>query len=98
MQLRTLTFRTDPDISLPMTTPPWPCANVQLLTKIFSHGIATRLPSALYPDLITMQSSPTSKWQLLMRTFRQESGSIASVFAESEGAIIVRLSSVTFSQ
>jgi hypothetical protein len=37
----------DPDISLPMTTPPCPCAKVQLLMRMSSQGIPTRRPSSL---------------------------------------------------
>jgi len=59
MQLLIVTLRTPPDISLPMTTPPWPSNIVQLVTVMFSQGRPTRRPSASRPDLIVMQSSPT---------------------------------------
>src|SRR2546423_693277 len=49
-QLVTLTLRTPPDISLPITTPPCPCSTVQLRTTIFSVGRPRRRPCSSRPD------------------------------------------------
>lgn len=76
--------RTSPDISLPITTPPWPCSIVQFAMITFSHG-AGSADDASVPALMAMQSSPTSIWQSVMRTFRHDSGSMPSVFGESAG-------------
>jgi len=54
------------DISLPITTPPCPCSMVQFMMVMFWQGRSVRRPSSSDPDLIAMQSSPTSMWQLAM--------------------------------
>ena len=80
------TLRTPPLISLPMTTPPCPCTIVQPVIVMFSHG--TRSGEASVPALMVMQSSPTSMWQSLIRTFRHDSGLMPSVLGESGGLVI----------
>ena len=90
------TRRMLPLISLPSTTPPWPCTIVQPVTVMFSQGMAWSASSV--PALMAMQSSPTSMWQALMRTLRQLSGSMPSVLGESDGFTTVRPWIVTFSQ
>ena len=87
-QLSTTMFFTPPDISLPIDRPcPW--SNVQLTMVQFSIGFPTRRPSASRPDLMVMQSSPTSIRQSEMCTLRQESGLMPSVFGEVAGLMIV---------
>ncbi len=73
-------LRTPPVISLPMVTPPWPSANVQLRMTMSSDGTLTRLPSAFFPDLMAMQSSPVLNVHPWMTTSRQDSGSQPSLF------------------
>ena len=63
MQLEIVTLRMPPLISLPRTTPPWPCAMVQFVMVMFSHGPRFSGASVSIPDLMVMQSSPTSMWQ-----------------------------------
>src|SRR5437016_1780566 len=87
-QLDIVTFLTEPLISLPKTIPPWPCSNVQLVMVIFSHALSSRRPSSSLPDLIVMQSSPTSTWQLEMCTLRHESGLMPSVLGEFGGFLM----------
>jgi hypothetical protein len=81
------TPRTPPDISLPITTPPWPASMVQLAITMFSHGAGSAFDASV-PALMAMQSSPTSMWQSVMRTLRHDSGSMPSVFGESAGFLI----------
>ena len=90
------TRRMPPLISLPSTTPPWPCTIVQPVMAMFSQGTFSSASSV--PALTAMQSSPTSMWQPVMRTLRQLSGSMPSVLGESNGLTIVSLSIVTSSQ
>ena len=67
-------LRTPPDISLPMTTPPWPCSMVQFVMVWFSAGRPILRPWRSRPDLIVMQSSPALMWQSEMWTLRHDSG------------------------
>ena len=52
------TRRMEPLISLPSTTPPWPCTIVQPVMVMSSQGISRSQSSV--PALMAMQSSPTS--------------------------------------
>ena len=65
---------------------------------MFSQGLNSSRASSSVPDLRVMQSSPTSTWQLVMWTLRQDSGLMPSVLGEWGGLCIVSLSTVTFSQ
>jgi hypothetical protein len=69
------TFRTPPDISLPMVMPPQRPLNSQLSTTMFWLGRPTRRPSRSRPDLIGMQSSLVSNRHPVTCTSVQESGS-----------------------
>ena len=60
---------------------------VQPVIEIFSLGLGAGVSSV--PDLMAMQSSPTSMVQPVIRRFRVPSGSIPSVLGESGGFIIV---------
>ena len=62
------------------------CYTKLLRIVIFSQGTLTGVSSV--PDFIAIQSSPTSIRQSAIRTFWQESGSIPSVFGESDGFFI----------
>ena len=73
-------FRAPPEISLPITTPPWPSFIVQLRTITFSIGVFTRRPSLFRPDFRAMQSSPVSNVQPSISTSRHDSGSQPSLF------------------
>ena len=88
-------LRAPPEISLPMTTPPWPSFMVQSRITTFSIGRFTRRPSSLRPDLSAMQSSPVSNVQPSMRTSRQHSGSQPSLFGPWLRTLTLRM--VTFS-
>jgi len=72
-----------PEISLPMTTPPWPFFMWQRRTMMFSLGTFHFRPSLLRPDLMAMQSSPVSKKQSSINTLRQDSGSQPSPLGPS---------------
>src|SRR5699024_1895402 len=95
-QLLITMLRTPPLISLPITTPPCPRTIVHPVMVTFS--VATRSGVRSVPALSAMQSSPTSMWQSLMRTLRQDSGSMPSVFGESAGLWMCRFVRVTSSQ
>src|SRR5690554_5733885 len=73
-QFSTNTLRAPPEISLPITTPPWPLRILQPLIRIFSEGVFKRRPSLFLPDLMAIQSSPVSKKQFSITTFLQDSG------------------------
>src|SRR5690606_4314096 len=79
LQFLTYTLRTPAEISLPITTPPWPSFIIQSSTTMFSLGIFTLRPSSFLPDLIAIQSSPVSNTQFLMCTFLLYSGSQPSL-------------------
>src|SRR5262245_8944666 len=96
-QLETVTFRTPPDISLPIVTPPCPLYITQLVIVISSEALPILRPSSLVPDLIAMQSSPTSIRQLEICTFLQASGLMPSVLGDGTGASIVTPSTRTLS-
>ncbi|MBA7636143.1 hypothetical protein ES703_43758 [subsurface metagenome] len=96
--LLTVTLRTPPDISLPMTMAPWPLYITQLVMVTFSVGLPFNLPSSSRPDFNVMQSSPVSKKQFEMRTLRQDSGFTPSVFGADSGLIIEIPSTTRFSQ
>lgn len=96
IQFEMVILRILPLISLPNTTPPCPWTIVQFVIVIFSQAILSYVSSV--PALIAIQSSPTSIWQLLIRTFLHDSGSIPSVFGESAGFKIVKLSNVALLQ
>src|SRR3989339_326897 len=63
LQFSTKTLRQPPDISLPITTPPWPSFIWQFRTMMFSLGTLSLRPSSSRPDLMAIQSSPVSKKQ-----------------------------------
>lgn len=67
IQFEMVILRILPLISLPNTTPPCPWTIVQFVIVIFSQAILSYVSSV--PALIAIQSSPTSIWQLLIRTF-----------------------------
>ena len=90
------TWRTPPEISLPIVTPPWPSRISQSRTMMFSLGTLMRRPSALRPDLIAMQSSPVSKRQRSISTSRHDSGSQPSLFGPWLSIVTSR--TVTFVQ
>ena len=83
------TFWQPPEISEPMTTPPWPSSITQLRMMMFFEGmpakrpVAPARPSALRPLLMAMQSSPVWKVQPSMSTFSQLSGSQPSPLGPS---------------
>jgi hypothetical protein len=92
----THTLRTPPDISLPITTPPWPRSPCRRRTTMFSLGLPTRQPSSFRPDLITTQSSPVLKKESSIRTFRLESGLQPSLFGPLVSTLTLR--TITFSE
>ena len=81
----TYTFRTPPDISLPITNPPCPCKTVLFLIITFSQGSPRLRPSSSLPDFRQIASSPASKKQLVTSTFLHDSTSSASPFCEYQG-------------
>src|SRR5690242_1462269 len=94
LQSRTITLRTPPDDSLPMLTPPCPSFILQFCTIRFSHGLLTRRPSALRPDLIAMQASPVSKVHPSISTSVHDSGSQPSLLGP--WLLMLTLRTVTF--
>ena len=96
-QLVTITFFTPPLISLPTTKPPWPLKTVHPSTITFSQGMPRFLPSRSLPLLMQIPSSPTSKVELTMREFLQDSRSRPSPFCAKEGLRTKTSSMSTFS-
>src|SRR5690625_885242 len=79
-QRRTYTSLTPPVSSLPMVNAPYFITMVQSSMTTFRHGSLTRSPSSSRPDLIAIESSPTSKWQRRTTTSVHDSGSKPSLF------------------
>ena len=77
------TLRHPPEISLPITTPPWPFCISQLRTMMFWLGRSHRRPSLLRPLFMAMQSSPVLKKQFSMSTPSHDSGSQPSPLGPS---------------
>ncbi len=98
MQLEMTMLRTPPVVSLPKATAEWPRCMVQLVIVTFSQGCGLARRSSSLPDLMAMQSSPTSMWHSEMWTLEQESMSMPSVLGESGGLMMERRARVTLSQ